>query len=108
MSNEYIPSQPKETDEWTIYSTKWCGPCKKLKKFMKDNNIEYIGYDLGSAENTGIVLEQFEEITDGYDHIPMAFHKGKFIGGYSDTKKYIEKQLKDFKKDEKSNEVNKS
>lgn len=96
MSDEYIPPKPKESDEWTIYSTKWCGPCKNLKKYMAEHEIDYVGYDLGDAENTGLVLEEFEDITSGYEHIPMVFHNAKFIGGFSDFKKYY----KNIKKDE--------
>ena len=87
--SESMPPQPKEEDEFTIYSTQWCGPCKTLKKFMKDNNLEYVAFDLGGADHTGDVIDEFKPITNNNEKILMVFHKGKFIGNASKSMKYI-------------------
>ncbi len=34
------------TDKIVIYTTAWCGICKKAKKYFRKNNIAYIAYDI--------------------------------------------------------------
>lgn len=33
-------------DKVVIYTTDWCGICKKAKKYFKANNIAYVDYDV--------------------------------------------------------------
>ena len=35
-----------KSDKVVIYTTDWCGVCKKAKKYFKKNNIAYVGYDV--------------------------------------------------------------
>ncbi len=33
-------------DKVVIYTTQWCGYCKKAKKYFRENNIAYVAYDV--------------------------------------------------------------
>jgi mycoredoxin len=34
----------------TLYATEWCGYCKKTRKFLAENNIDYQEYDIEKSE----------------------------------------------------------
>ncbi|HHO58645.1 MAG TPA: DUF4124 domain-containing protein, partial [Thiotrichales bacterium] len=34
------------TDKVVIYTTSWCGICKKAKKYFRKHNIAYVAYDV--------------------------------------------------------------
>lgn len=39
------------TDKVVIYTTAWCGICKKAKKYFRKNNIAYVAYDVEKSRN---------------------------------------------------------
>lgn len=74
---------PNDEVKWTVYGTKWCGYCKKAKKFLKDEtNYQYI--DIEEYTTLEKFKNHFNEITNGYSTVPMIFNRNKFIGGYTD------------------------
>ncbi len=32
--------------EITLYSAAWCAPCKKVKQYFEENNVEYSNVDM--------------------------------------------------------------
>jgi len=81
-------------NNFTIYSKSGCINCRKVKDLLKKNNIEYeiIDCDDYLLENKDIFLSfiQSYSVTE-WKIFPMVFHNGKFIGGYEETFKYLDK-----------------
>jgi glutaredoxin len=44
---EYTDNSNKKV---VMYSTKWCGVCKKAKKYFSENRISYVEYDVETSE----------------------------------------------------------
>lgn len=38
-------------DKIVIYTTAWCGNCKKAKKYFRKNNIAYVAYDVEKSRS---------------------------------------------------------
>lgn len=80
----------------TVYSKSGCINCTKLKTLLKDKSILFSVIDCDE-----FILENKEEFLSfikcliGKDHImfPIVFDNEKFIGGYNETNKYLEKML---------------
>ncbi len=51
----------------TMYSTEWCGHCRRLKGQMDDNGIAYREVDLGDNEDAA---RRIEVATGGYRTVP--------------------------------------
>ena len=81
-------------NNFTIYSKSGCVNCRKVKDLLKKNNIEYeiVDCDDYLLDNKDIFLSfiQSYSITQ-WKTFPMVFHNGKFIGGYDETIKYLDK-----------------
>ena len=60
---------------FTIYSKSNCSFCTKVKQLLTDNQIFFL-----------------EILTDEY-LFPMVFNNGEFIGGFTDTESFVNKQL---------------
>lgn len=85
-----LPSQ----QNFTIYSKSGCINCRKVKDLLKKNNIEYEIIDcddyLLEDKDTFLLFIQSYSVTN-WKSFPMVFHDGKFIGGYDETVKYLDK-----------------
>jgi len=81
---------------FTIYSKSGCSNCTKVKALLNDKNLllkaidcdEYILEDKESFLSFITSLSNKEVKT-----FPIIFYDGKFIGGYNETKEFVEELL---------------
>lgn len=81
-------------NNFTIYSKSGCVNCRKVKDLLKKNNIEYeiVDCDDYLLDNKDIFLSFIQSYSAiQWKTFPMVFHNGKFIGGYEETVKYLDK-----------------
>jgi glutaredoxin len=77
----------------TIYSKSGCPNCVTIKKLLKEKQLlfEIIDCDEYILENRDEFVKFMNNITGRENNVfPMVFDDNKFIGGFSETKKYIE------------------
>ena len=92
----------KNQDFFIVFFTKTCPYCLDLLKYLRDNNLQFKGYDIdkirGGFSRVLLSLNENEknpQINErtGFKkyHVtkPIVFYKGKFIGGRDDTIKFI-------------------
>lgn len=70
-----------------VYSTSTCPYCRMVKEFLKENNIEFIEYDVG--ENREKLEEMIKK--SGQLGVPVIDIDGKIIVGFN--KEEIKKEL---------------
>ena len=44
-------AEPSANKKVTMYSTSWCGYCKKARKYFDANNIAYVEYDIETNQS---------------------------------------------------------
>lgn len=64
-----------------LYSTSWCGYCKKARELLEENHIAYYEYDI---EKSAEGAEQHKSL--GGRGIPVLLVNGTMIKGYSPDK----------------------
>ena len=64
-------------DKVDIFVTSWCPYCKKLERFLKQNDIAYTRYDVETDTKGN---ELFYEL--GGEGVPLARVNSKIIHGY--------------------------
>jgi len=84
---------------FTIYSKSGCQNCNKVKTLLKENNQQFIivdcdDYIIEDKENFLLFIKERAE--KEYNMFPMVFYNRLFVGGYTETKKYIEKEFVNF------------
>ncbi len=79
-----------------VYSLSTCPWCKKVKKYLDDNNVEYevVEVDLAKGEEQKKALEEVESLT-GKRSFPVTVIDDKAISGFKQEE--IEGALKDEK-----------
>jgi glutaredoxin len=87
--------KPSQTN-FTIYSKSGCLNCRKIKDLFKNQNIEYEiidcdDYLLEDKENFLLFIQSYSKIE--WKIFPIIFHDGKFIGGFNETTKYLDKLI---------------
>lgn len=80
---------PNKTNVWTVYGTSTCPFCVKIRTFFDSIGIKYVYYDIGRIPHGAEAKEKLSGLTRGYDKVPMVFFYGTFIGGYTETMKYL-------------------
>ena len=81
---------------FTIYSKSGCPNCIKVKKLLKDNNINFnlINSDEYIIEDKDFFINFIKEISNTeVKTFPIIFYDKKFIGGYGETIKYVDKLI---------------
>lgn len=53
MSTDYLP----ESGQITMFSTEWCGYCKRLKKMLDSEGIGYTEIDVEQVPGTAELVE---------------------------------------------------
>ena len=62
----------------TIYTTDWCGYCKKAKAYMKEQGIRYVEYDI---EKDSAAHAEFKR--RGGNGVPLIVFGDKSMSGFS-------------------------
>ena len=84
---------------FTIYSKSGCPNCLTAKKIIKENKffLKEINCDDYIFEDKDEFLKFIEKIADtNCKTFPMIFYDSKFIGGFNQTKEFIDKSLLSF------------
>ncbi|WP_444894443.1 glutaredoxin family protein [Microbulbifer sp. TRSA001] len=61
-----------------LYATKWCGYCKKVRKLMRKNNIDFVEFDIESSKEA---RAQYDRL--GGNGVPLLLVNGELIQGYN-------------------------
>ncbi len=81
---------------FTIYSKSGCPNCTKVKDFLQENNIPFtiIDCDEYLLENKAEFLDFIMNLTSReWRTFPIVFNNSQFIGGFIDTKVYLDNTL---------------
>ncbi len=90
--------EPSKTG-FTIYSKSGCPNCLKVKRFLEEQKLEYvlISCDEFLIDNKTQFLLFIKNIANTEcNFFPMVFYNKEFIGGFKETKEYVEKLLINF------------
>ncbi len=60
-----------------IFVTSWCGYCKRLETFLKENNIEYKRYDVEKDPKGAAIFAQI-----GGEGVPVSRVGNKVVQGF--------------------------
>jgi len=92
------PFRSPSNKEFTIYSKSGCYNCNKVKDLLKSNNIQFTVIDCDEylIERKERFLLFIQELTSReWKTFPIVFTSdAQFIGGFTDTKVYLEELLK--------------
>ena len=78
----------KITYDYKIYTKEGCPYCVLLKELLTSRRIKFKNIPITSS-NREMLLKK----TNNYKYIPIVFHKNKFIGGYDNVVKILNKDL---------------
>ena len=83
---------------YTIYSKDNCKYCTNVKHYLTNQGIPFYEVTCDAYINTDSSKQTFLEtmakwIGKPYKMFPMVFQNGSFLGGYTETKNYIEREL---------------
>lgn len=85
-------------DIFIIFYSDYCGYCKNAIEMLKTKNKSFKGYDIeqikGGLDRILYCFSQnSEELEFNITHKtrPVIFYKGKFIGGFTDLQKMLDK-----------------
>ena len=84
---------------FTVYSKSGCSNCVTTKKLLKEHNFLFTEVDCDDyiIEEKEKFLNFIENIAEtSYRTFPMVFYDGKFVGGFTHTKEFIDKLLLSF------------
>ncbi len=63
-----------------LYSTSWCGYCKKARSFMNRENISFVEYDIEKSASAKRAYEQA-----GGNGVPLLIRGKRSIQGFSES-----------------------
>lgn len=91
-------NQERNDNTWTIYTKEKCGYCDKIKKLIEnEDNIVIVKCDneLTTDESKSNFLNHVEKLV-GYEYrtFPMVWYGDKFIGDYTDSLQFYNKNNK--------------
>lgn len=64
-----------------MYSTTWCGACKRARSYFASNNIKYTDYDI---EYNPIAKKRYNQL--GANGVPVIFYGKKRMNGFGEEK----------------------
>ncbi|MCX4186314.1 glutaredoxin family protein [Methylophaga sp. OBS4] len=64
--------------EVVMYSTEWCGFCKKARKYFRDNNIAFTDYDI---EKNLAAKQRYDQM--GATGVPVILVEDKRMNGFN-------------------------
>jgi glutaredoxin 1 len=76
---------------FTVYGRSGCSYCEKVKKVLNDFEVEYTYVNCDPYLKDKEAFLAFIETLAGQEHrtFPMVFSTTTFIGGYTDTYKFL-------------------
>jgi len=77
--NEDIRPNTKATNSVEIYTTSWCGYCKKAISFLRSNGISFQEYDIEKSKAAKVRMKAL----GGSGGVPFAIINGNTISGFS-------------------------
>lgn len=77
---------PSDDDTWTVYGADWCGFCKGAKRFLETAQESFVYHDVDDYHSAGWVRKYLEPLIGDYSTVPLVFHRGEFIGGFTELK----------------------
>jgi glutaredoxin len=90
MSNHSL-QLPNSNDEWTLYGATWCKWCTKAKELFEQFRLNYTYVQLSdNKKDAQKQIKSVKEVAGGYQKIPQVYHYGKFVGGFTAFKSYLE------------------
>lgn len=66
-----------------IYTTSWCGWCKKTRTWLDEQGVSYVNKDIEDDPDAGA---EMRELTGGDSGIPVVVIDGEVIQGYNERK----------------------
>ena len=81
---------------FTIYSKSGCPNCIKIKKLLNDRKLKFnlINCDEYIIEDKDFFINFIKEISNTeVKTFPIIFYDKEFIGGYSETIKYVDELI---------------
>ena len=90
--------KPSDTD-FTVYSKSGCPNCSNVKKILKDkgllfNVVDCDDYIIEDKENFLWFIKDLSQRE--IKQFPIIFHAGNIIGGYNETRDFIDKLFLSF------------
>jgi len=85
--------KPSKTTQYTIYSKSGCPNCKKVKELLETQKMTFTVIDCDEylIESKPEFLNFIQELTSReWKTFPIVFNNDEFVGGYTDTKVYLE------------------
>lgn len=82
MDETTTPTNDAGTPDVVIYSTPTCHYCNLTKEFLKENNVEYVDYNV--AEDTAKRAEMIEK--SGQMGVPVIMIKDEMMIGFNEDK----------------------
>ena len=79
------------SDKVIVYTTQWCGFCKKTKAYLTENNIAFLERDIEKGNSE--IDELYQSI--GYPGVPKVVIGNKIINGFNQV--LIAKELGEHK-----------
>lgn len=98
MSDIFAKKIIKNNDKFIIFYSEWCTYSKNALALLKDKKKSFKGYKIESIKG-GIerLMASFnnnrEKLAFDISHKtrPIIFYKGKFIGGFTELKEFLDK-----------------
>jgi glutaredoxin len=74
---------PSSTKDVVIYTTSWCGWCRKTRQWLDAKGVSYVNKDIEDDPDAGA---EMRELTGGDSGIPVVVIDGEVIQGYNERK----------------------
>ena len=63
----------------TMYSTAWCGYCRKARRWFNDNGYPFVEKDI---EKSAQAQSEYRQVSGGYGGVPLIVVNGKTFRGF--------------------------
>lgn len=78
LTRTKVESTSIHPDKVVLYATDWCGYCEKTRDFFKQNNIDFLEFDI---EKSAQGKAEYQQLNGR--GVPLVIAKGKLIRGYN-------------------------
>lgn len=78
---------------YTVFTKTGCTYCEFVKELLEEEKFTSVNCDEFLREQKGAFFTHVEGLAGkAHTTFPMVFHEGRFLGGFTETKKYYEAQ----------------